>query len=194
MKGDYMVTMRKGLLLVLIVLLILLVAAGAALAGKPTRVLIITFDQMQPGYAQQYGMTNVLDLQKKGVHFNKAYVGQMASETVVSHPTIVSGLFPKHTGFSDEVTRLQRDILKTDGSVLYPAGSIVTTGDLGYNEYTQLVEQLGYPKLGDYMHQAFPGSVVGSFGQKGYQVETTAASSSDYYARMDSSRNVSIPS
>ncbi len=33
--------------------------------------------------------------------------------------------------------------------------------------------------------------MVGNFGQKGYQVDTTAASSSDYYARMGSSRNVS---
>jgi hypothetical protein len=182
-----MVTVRKGLLLVFIVLLILLVAAGAALAGKPTRVLIITFDQMQPGYAQQFGMTNFLDMQKKGVHFNKAYVGQMASETVVSHATIVSGLFPKHVGYADEVTRLQQDILNpARTAVVYPAGSIVTTGDLNYDQFTQLAEQLGYPKLGDYMHEAFPESVVGNFGQKAYQVFTTAASSSDYYARMGS--------
>jgi len=188
-----MVAVRKGLLLVFVVLLILLVAAGAALGKTPTRVLIITFDQMQPGYAQQYGMTTFLDLQKKGLNFNKAYVGQMASETVVSHATIVSGLFPKHAGYADEVTRLQQDILTTDRTgVLYPAGSIVTTGDLGYDQFLQLAEQLGYPKLGDYMHQAFPGSVVGNFGQKGYQVFTTAASSSDYYARMGSS--VAVPS
>ena len=178
-------TARKTVFFVVVCLLLLLLLAGAAFAAKPTRVLIITFDQMQPGYAQQFGMTNILDLQKKGVHFNKAYVGQMASETVVSHATIVSGLFPKHVGYADEVTRLQQDILKADRSgVLYPAGSIVTTGDLNYDQFTQLAEQLGYPKLGDYMDLAFPGSVVGNFGQKGYQVFTTAASSSDYYARM----------
>jgi hypothetical protein len=186
-----MTTVRRSLFLVFVALLLLMVAAGAALAAKPTRVLIITFDQMQPGYAQQFGMTNILDLQEKGVHFNKAYVGQMASETVVSHATIVSGLFPKNAGYADEVTRLQQDILKADGTVLYPAGSIVTTGDLGIDQFRQLAEQLGYPKLGDYMHQAFPGSVVGNFGQKGYQVFTTAASSSDYYARFGSATNVS---
>jgi hypothetical protein len=184
-------TARKTLFFVVACLVVLLLAASVAFAAKPTRVLIITFDQMQPGYAQQFGMTNIVDLQKKGVHFNKAYVGQMASETVVSHATIVSGLFPKHVGYADEVTRLQQDILKADGSVLYPAGSIVTTGDLGIDQFKQLAEQLGYPKLGDYMHQAFPESVVGNFGQKGYQVFTTAASSSDYYARMGGTANVS---
>ena len=186
-------TARKTVFFVVVCLLLLLLLAGAALAAKPTRVLIITFDQMRPEYAEQFKMTNILELQKTGVHFNKAYVGQMASETVVSHATIVSGLFPKHVGYADEVTRLQQDILNpARTAVLYPAGSIVTTGDLAYDQFLQLAEQLGYPKLGDYMHQAFPGSVVGNFGQKGYQVFTTAASSSDYYARMGGVTNVSL--
>jgi hypothetical protein len=175
-----MPTVRKGFLLVLIVLLVLLVVAGAALAAKPSRVLIITFDQMRPEYAQQYNMTNFLDLQKSGLNFNKAYVGQMASETVVSHATIVSGLFPKHVGYSDEV---MRDV---NGILYQPAGQIVTTGDMNIGQFTALANYYGYPKLGDYMHEADPDSVVANFGEKGYQVFTTAASSSDYYARMGS--------
>jgi hypothetical protein len=190
-------TARKTVFFVVVCLLLLLLLAGAAFAAKPTRVLIITFDQMRPEYAEQFEMTNMLELQKTGVDFNKAYVGQMASETVVSHATIVSGLFPKHLGYSDEVTRLQQDILKPDRTgVLFPAKSIVTTGDLAYDQFLQLAEQLGYPKLGDYMKQAFPESVIGNFGQKGYQVFTTAASSSDYYARMGSpvfTKTLSLP-
>ena len=67
--------------------------------------MIVVMDQMRPEYAQQYDMTNVLWLQSNGVAFPNAYVGDMASETVVSHNVMVSGLFPKHMGWSDEAIR-----------------------------------------------------------------------------------------
>ncbi len=186
-----MVTVRKGLLLVFVVLLILLVAAGAAFATqpKPTKVVIITMDQMKPWYAQAYDMTNILWLQKHGANFKKATVGQMASETVVSHNTIVSGMFPKHMGWSDEVMRLVKPLMDGKGG-FYPAGSIVTVGDLSYDQYTQLIDDIGYPKLGDYMHEAFPGSTVANFGPKFYQVASTAASSSDIWVTYGSKGTV----
>ena len=178
-----MVTIRKGLLLVVIVLLILLVAAGAALAKTPTRVMIVVIDQMRPEYAKQYDMKNVLWLQSQGVAFPNAYVGDMASETVVSHNVMVSGLFPKHMGWSDEAIR------DVDNVLGYGAGAIVTVGDLGYSDYVKLITAAGnYPKLGDYLHTAFPGTIVANVGQKGYQVESMAAESSDYYVRMGSKK------
>jgi hypothetical protein len=175
---------RKGLLLAVVVLLVLLVAAGAALAAKPSKVVIVTMDQMRPEYAKMFHMTNVLWLQNHGANFENAYVGQMASETVVSHNTIVSGLFPKHMGWSDEVMRDAGNVLG------YGAGAIITTGDLSYADYVKLIEAEGYPKLGDYMHAKYPTKIVANFGQKAYQVESLAASSSDYYARMGSKKNV----
>ena len=98
-------TARKSLFLVLVVLLMLMVVASAALAKAPTKVMIVVMDQMRPEYAEQYDMTNVLWLQDHGVNFPKAYVGDMASETVVSHNVMVSGLLPKHMGWSDEAFR-----------------------------------------------------------------------------------------
>ena len=103
-------------------------------------------------------------LQSRGVNFNNAYVGQMASETVVSHNSIVSGQFPKH-GPADEVMRDVDDVLG------YGEGAIVTVGDLTYDQYVQLVEAKGYPKLGDYMHKKWLDRVGGRLGQKQYQVE-----------------------
>ena len=50
----------------------------------------------------------------------------MASETVVSHNVMVSGLFPKHMGWSDEAFRDVDDVLG------FGAGAIVTSGDLGF--------------------------------------------------------------
>ena len=183
MKGDRMMTLRKGLLFALVCLLVLLVAAGAALAKTPTRVLIVVMDQMRPEYATQFDMTNFLWLQSHGVNFPNAYVGDMASETVVSHNVMMSGLLPKNMGWSDEVLR------DTDNVLGYGAGAIVTVGDLSYDQYVQLIEARGYPKLGDYMHAAFPGSTVANFGQKKYQVNSTAASSSDYWAFMGSTKD-----
>lgn len=174
----------RVMLMAVVVVAALLVAAAPVLAAKPTRVLIVTMDQMKPSYAKQYDMSNVLWLQNHGANFNKAYVGQMASETVVSHNTIVSGLFPKHMGWSDEVMR-------DTGNVLgYGAGAIITVGDLSYADYVKLIEAEDYPKLGDYMHQKFPTKVVANFGQKGYQVESLAASSSDIYVRFGSKKPV----
>jgi arylsulfatase A-like enzyme len=175
---------RKGVLLGIVVLLVLLVAAGAAAAAKPTKVIIITMDQMKPWYASTYDMENILWLQSHGADFKNATVGQMASETVVSHNTIVSGQLPKHMGWTDEVMR-------DTGNVLgYGAGAIVTVGDLTYDQFTLLVEAEGYPKLGDYMHAKYPGKIVANFGGKYYQVASTAASSSDMWVTYGSKKTV----
>jgi hypothetical protein len=172
-----MPTVRKGLLLSIVVLLILLIAAGAAFGRppqKPTKVVIITMDQMKPWYAQAFGMKHILWLEGNGTYFKNATVGQMASETVVSHNTIVSGQLPKHMGWSDEVMR------DADG-VLYAKDSIVTVGDLTYDQFGKLIDAKGYPKIGDYMDKAFPGTITANFGGKYYQAASTAASSSDLF-------------
>src|SRR5450631_2438467 len=114
--------LRVMLMAVLVVAALLAAAAPALAAHRPTRVLLITMDQMKPEYVKQFNMTNMLWLQSHGANFDKAYVGQMASETVVSHNTIVSGLFPKHMGLFDEVMRDTENVLG------YGAGAIVTTG------------------------------------------------------------------
>jgi len=159
------------------------------MAGTPKRVLIVVMDQMQPGYAKQFNMTNVLWLQNNGVDFNKAYVGDMASETIVSHNVMVSGLLPKHMGWSDEVLRDVGNVLGK-GTVLDPT-PIVTTGDLGYADYVKLIENLGYPKMGDYLHATFPDKKVYCVGEKSYQVESMAASSADFWVRIGSSKETS---
>ena len=150
---------------------------------RPSRVLIVVMDQMRPEYAKQYDMKNVLWLQNRGVNFPKAWVGQMASETVVSHNTMVSGLFPKHMGWSDEAIR------DVDGSLGYGENAILEVGALGKADYETLIDARDYPKLGDYLHHKYPDRIVANVGQKGYQVESMAASSSDIWVRMGSKYN-----
>ena len=113
--------------------------------------MIVVMDQMQPGYAEKYDMKNVLWLQNKGVNYPNAWVGDMASETVVSHNVMVSGLYPGHQGWSDEAIR------DVDNILGYGENAIVTVGDLGTADYVKLIKAMDYPKLGDYLHDAYPG-------------------------------------
>jgi len=176
-------TARKTVFFVVACLVVLLIATGAAFGKTPKRVMIVVMDQMQPGYAEQYDMKNVLWLQDHGVNFEKAYVGDMASETV-------SGLFPKNMGWSDEAIR------DVDGVVIDPAtgkpygkNAIITVGDLTTADYVKLITATGgYPKLGDYLKAKFPGTIVANVGEKGYQVESMAANSSTYWVRMGSKK------
>src|SRR5665647_1648598 len=171
----------RVMLVAMVVLAALLAAAAPALAvHRPTRVMIVVMDQMQPGYAKQFHMSNVLWLQNHGVAFPNAYVGDMASETVVSHNVMVSGLFPKHMGWSDEAFR------DVDNLLGYGANAVVTSGDLGSAQYTTLIQNADYPKLGDYLHNKFPDTIVACVGEKGYQVESMAASNADIAVRMGS--------
>jgi hypothetical protein len=179
---------RKGLLFAVVVLLVLLVAAGAAFAAKPKHVLIVVMDQMQPNYAEKYDMSNVLWLQNKGFNFKNAWVGDMASETVVSHNVMVSGVYPKNMGWSDEAFRDVDDVIGQGEN------EIITSGDLGYDDYVALIQNMDYPKLGDYLHNKFPGTIVANVGEKGYQVESMAASSSDFCVRMGSKKATGDPS
>jgi hypothetical protein len=171
------------MLVALVVLAALLAAAAPAFAvQRPTRVMIVVMGQMQPGYAKQYKMKNVLSVQNKGVNFPNAYVGDMASETVVSHNVMVSGLFPKHMGWADEAFRDVNDMFG------YGEDAIVTSGDFGTADYVKLIDEFDYLKLGDYLHEKFPDTIVANVGEKGYQAEFMAASSSDFWVRMGSKK------
>ncbi len=154
-----------------IVLLLVLAAAvaGTARAAAPTRVLVVVMDQMHPEYAQQYNMRNVLWLQNHGAWFPNAYVGDMASETVVSHNVMTSGLLPKNMGWSDEALRDTGNVLSGGANGIY------VTGDLSYSQFQTLIANGNYPKLGTYLHLAHPGSTVACVGEKSYQVRSMTA-------------------
>ncbi len=166
---------RFGALIVILLLLALAAFAGTAqtASAQPTKVLVVVMDQMHPEYAQQYNMTNVLWLEQHGAWFPNAYVGDMASETVVSHNVMVSGLFPKHMGWSDEALRDTNNVLGGGANGIY------ITGDLSYAQFQALIAAGDYPKLGTYLHAKYPGSFVACVGEKNYQVRSMTAGSAD---------------
>lgn len=163
-------------------------AAVAAPAKKPSRVLVVLFDQMRPEYPDRFGMTNVQRLRGQGTSFQNAFLGYMASETVIAHNVIVSGKLPKNMGWTDEVYRDQRNLLGAG------AGAVHITGDLSLDNFQTLVNDANYPKLADYLHAARPGTKFITVGEKSYAVESATAGSGDIGVRLSGRQsNVTSP-
>ena len=131
---------------------------------KPKRVLILVLDQFRPDYVDTFGMTNVKKLMRDGVNFDNAYLGHMASETVITHNVITSGRRPGRMGWSDEAFRDADNVLGAGTDAMYVSGS------LGREDFNKLITHGGYPKLADYLHAAYPGTKFIAAGQKNYAV------------------------
>lgn len=189
-----MTRFRRGLVAALLVVLATATAGatatsvrGAPLGSsdggdskKPTRVLIVLFDQMRPEYADRFNMTNFKRLRRQGTNFEDAYLGYMGSETVIAHNVITSGLQPRHMGWVDEAYRDAENLLG------HGAGKMWITGNFGLAEFGTLITHEGYPKLADYLHTAFPGTKFISVGEKSYAIDSATAPSGDIGVRMSS--------
>lgn len=151
---------------------------AAAQDAPPNRVLIVLFDQMVPEYADQFDMPNFRAVRDAGTNFKRAYLGYMASETVMAHNVITSGLLPKHMGWTDEA---YRDTLNLFGR---GTDAMHITGDLSLADFNTLISHEGYPKLADYLHGAFPGTKFIVVGEKSYAVESAVAPTGDIGVRM----------
>ncbi len=157
-------------------------STGAVVAQEsdapPNRVLIVLFDQMVPGYADRFDMPNFRAVRDAGTNFKRAYLGYMASETVMAHNVITSGMLPKHMGWTDEAYR--------DAGNLFGRGvdAMHITGDLSLADFGTLITNEDYPKLADHLHAAFPGTKFIVVGEKSYAVESAVAPTGDIGVRM----------
>jgi hypothetical protein len=139
----------------------------------PRRALIIVVDMLRREFVDLFDMKNIKGLMAQGVSYPNAYLGHMASETVISHNVMVSGLYPKHMGWSDEVYRDADDVLG-DGP-----GKFQVSGSMNVEQFTKLVRRQGYLKLADYLHQKFPGTKMAVVAQKNYAAITAGVPSAD---------------
>jgi arylsulfatase A-like enzyme len=171
-----------------------LVAAGAgggAASAKPSkpptadRVLVVLFDQMLPQYADEFAMPNFRRLRGSGTDYKKAYLGYMASETVIAHNVITSGLNPNHMGYTDEAYRDAGNVFGKGTDAMH------ITGDLKLADFATVEKNGGvsYPKLADYLHTAHPGTKFITVGEKSYAVEAATGASGDIAVRMSSRRS-----
>ncbi len=125
------------------------VAVQATHPPKPTRVIVLVLDQTRRDTITRYGMENVLGLMHDGVSFPNAYLGHMAAETVITHNVVMSGQFPKHMGWTNEV---YRDVGNVTG---LGEGSLQVTSSMSCAQFRALVDARGYLKLQDYLDSRF---------------------------------------
>ena len=142
--------------------------------------LIVLFDQMLPAYADQFNMPNFRRLRDSGTNFKDAYLGYMASETVLAHNVIPSGLLPKNMGYTDEAYRDHANLFGKGKDAMH------ITGDLSLADFVTIQKNHGrtYPKLADYLHKARPGTKFITVGEKSYAVETATGASGDIGVRL----------
>jgi hypothetical protein len=157
--------------------------AARGATAPPERVLIVLFDQMVPKYADQFDMPNYRRIRDAGTDFKNAYLGYMASETVIAHNVIVSGKSPKNMGWVDEAFRDSGNVFGKGADAMH------ITGDLSLTDFNTLVNGAGYLKLADYLHTAYPGSKFITVGEKSYAVESAIASTGDIGVRLSSRRS-----
>jgi hypothetical protein len=145
---------------------------AAARADRPTRVLYIVLDQLRPEFVEAFRMRNVQALMTGGARFPRAYLGHMASETVVSHNVMTSGQLPKNMGWADEWYR------DTEGVLGAPDQQYVS-GSMSRDQFDALIEHGGYPKIQDYLERAHPDRVTAAIGQKAYAVNSMGGPATD---------------
>lgn len=149
-----------------------LVPPAQAQPERPSHVVILVLDQARPDTIDRYGMENVQELQRRGASFPNALVGHMAAETVISHNVIMSGLLPKHMGWSNEVYRDSANVLSTPG--VYHV-----TSSMSCAQFAALIDAGGYRKLQDYLDAEFgETSAFASISQKRTSACTSGHTSS----------------
>jgi hypothetical protein len=162
---------------VLVGLLVMLGAAAPASGhGKPKppkRVLIIVIDQFRPDLVDKFDMRNVRALMRDGVNFDNAYLGHMASETVITHNVITSGQLPKDMGWGDEAFRDSDDVLGAGQNSMWISGSLTR------DQFNLIFAHEGYKKLADYLHAKYPGTKFIAAGQKDYAIHTSNGPTGD---------------
>jgi hypothetical protein len=182
------VTRRRSQFAVLAAVMLLVTALFGSSAvvratTPPNRVVIVLFDQMLSKYADQFAMPNFRQIRDAGTNFKNAYLGYMASETVIAHNVITSGQSPKNMGWVDEAYRDSANVFGKGVDAMH------ITGDLSLADFGTLVTGADYPKLADYLHAAYPGTKFITVGEKSYAVESATAATGDIGVRLSSRRS-----
>ena len=77
-------------------------AGRPAAVGKPDHLVVMVFDQMRPDYIDRFDLKNFKRLRDSSRNYPEAYVGHLASQTIVSHLVIPTGLAPKDLPWQDD--------------------------------------------------------------------------------------------
>jgi predicted AlkP superfamily pyrophosphatase or phosphodiesterase len=147
---------------------------------------LITIDGFRPDYLDLAAMPALRSLMEGGTSFSRAWVGQLQSETPVSHATLSTGAFPSHNGiigfeWRDPVSR--RELL--DG---WEQGSLL--GQVGRD-----MHYVGHASLPGAIKEANPEAVVVAVSsEKVYAADAMGAHVADYILFHRFSKHYLLPS
>ena len=121
----------------------------------------MVFDQMRPDYIDRFNLEHFKRLRATSRHYPEAYVGHMASQTVVSHLVIPTGLAPKDLPWQEDVW------LDTEG-VIGPQNAAYDTGLITRDQYWQLMKQVPRERFLTARLAGALGAPVFAVGEKDY--------------------------
>ena len=91
--------------------------------AAPDHLVFMVFDQMRPDYVDRFGLENFKRLRASSRHYPDAYVGHLASQTVVAHVVMPTGLPPRALPWVDEA-------FVDEAGTLGKPGAAYKTGEL----------------------------------------------------------------
>jgi hypothetical protein len=103
--------------------------------SKPDHVLVMVFDQMRPDYIDRFNLEHFKRLRASARNYPDAYVGHLASQTVVSHLVIPTGLLPRDLPWLEDV------LLDAEGTLGKPDAAY-KTDDLTRDQMWRLLERV----------------------------------------------------
>ena len=102
---------------------------------RPDHLVVMVFDQMRPDYIDRFNLENFKRLRASSRHYPEAYVGHLASQTIVSHLVIPTGLPPKELPWLEDV------LLDAEGALGKP-DAVYKTDDLTRDQMWHLLERV----------------------------------------------------
>jgi hypothetical protein len=130
-------------------------------AKKPDHLLFLLFDQMRPDYIEKFKLKNFKRLQAMGTNYKDAYVGHMASVTVVSHAVMTTGLLPS------DLPWCENTFWDTEGK-LGPVNQLYSTTGLKLEQITKLLSTIPEEQFLISRFKKTTGKKVFSIGEKEY--------------------------
>jgi hypothetical protein len=118
----------------------------------PDHLLFMVFDQMRPDYIDRFGLENFKRLRASSRHYPDAYVGHLASQTVVAHMVMPTGLPPRALPWVE-------DAFVDEAGTLGKPGAAYKTGELGREQTWKLLQ--GIPRT-----QFLPARLIDALGEK----------------------------
>lgn len=134
--------MTRALTMIAVAMLTLPACAQTKPESVPRldHVVVMVFDQMRPDYIDRFNLEHFKRLRASSRNYPEAYVGHLASQTVVSHLVIPTGLAPKALPWLEDV------MLDAEG-ILGKPNAAYKTDDLTREQMWRLLERIPRPRF-----------------------------------------------